>query len=292
MNMDHRDSIQAAVDYIEACLADKLTLTEIAAQAMFSPWQFHRMFTIMVGMPVMSYVRARRMTRAAQALMHTSRRVIEIAQEAGYESQQAFTRAFAKAFGITPGACRRSKSLPDLLVPQMKWSYGRSIITMKKEPRLVTIEDFWAAGLSVSTSVEENMADSVIPKLWGRFMPYMEKGIEGRTADDVSYGICDGDGEQFTYLAGVPVGEETAAPKDLAKKRVPGGAFAVFTHQGELGEDKLADLYLTMQYIYNQWLPESEYEYDLDRVDFEKYGPAFYAEPPEMEIWIPIRKKQ
>lgn len=290
--MDHRDSIQAAVDYIEDRLTEKLTLEEIAAQAMFSPWQFHRMFTIMVGMPVMAYVRARRMTMAAQTLMHTHRRVIEIAQDAGYESQQAFTRAFLKAFGVTPGACRRSRSLPDLLVPQKKWSYERSMETMKMEPKLVTIEDFCAAGLSVSTTVDENMADSVIPKLWGRFMPYLEKDIDGRLDDRVSYGICDGDGERFTYLAGVPVGEETAAPDGLSKKRVPGGKFAVFIHQGELGENKLADLYLTMQYIYNQWLPESEYEYDMDRVDFEKYGPAFCADPPEMEIWIPVRKKQ
>ena len=163
---------------------------------------------------------------------------------------------------------------------------------MKLEPNLMTIEDFWAAGLSVSTTEEENMSDSVIPKLWGRFTPYMEKGIEGRLDNEVSYGICDGDGERFTYLAGVPVGEETAAPDGLTKKRVPGGDFAVFIHQGELGENKLADLYLTMQYIYNQWLPESEYEYDMDRVDFEKYGQAFCADPPEMEIWIPVRKKQ
>ena len=287
--MDHRESIQAAVDYIEDTLTDRLTLEDIAAQARFSPWQFHRMFTIMVGMPVMAYVRARRMTRAAQSLMHTGRRVIEIAQDAGYESQQAFTRAFVKAFGITPGACRRSRSLPDLLAPQTKWSYGRSVQIMKMEPKLVTIEDFWAAGLSVSTTVDQNMAESVIPKLWGRFMPHMAKGIQGRLGDTISYGICDGDGEKFAYLAAVPVGKETAAPAGLEKKRVPGGQFAVFIHQGELGENKLADLYLTMQYIYNQWLPESEYEYDMDRVDFEKYGPAFCADPPEMEIWIPIK---
>lgn len=292
MCMDHRDSIQAAVDYIEDRLAEKLTLEEIAAQAMFSPWQFHRMFTIMVGMPVMAYVRARRMTKAAQELMHTGRRVIEIAQDAGYESQQAFTRAFVKAFGITPGACRHNRRLPDLLVPQKKWSYERSTEAMKMEPELVTIEDFWAAGLSVSTTVEENKAGSVIPKLWGRFMPFMEKGIEGRLDDDVSYGICDGDGARFVYLAAVPVGEETAAPDGLEKRRVPGGRFAVFTHRGEVGENKLADLYLTMQYIYKEWLPESEYEYDMDRVDFEKYGPAFCADPPKMAIWIPVRKKQ
>lgn len=290
--MDHRDSIQAAVDYIEDRLAEKLTLEDIAAKALFSPWQFHRMFTIMVGMPVMAYVRGRRMTMAAQELMHTGRRMIEIAQDAGYESQQAFTRAFVKAYGVTPGACRRNHCLPDLLVPMKKWSYGRSLVTMKLEPNLMTIEDFWAAGLSVSTTEEENMSDSVIPKLWGRFMPYMEKGIEGRLDNEVSYGICDGDGERFSYLAAVPVGGETAAPEGLAKKRVPGGRFAVFTHRGEVGVNKLADLYLTMRYIYSQWLPESEYEYDMDRVDFEKYGPAFCADPPEMEIWIPIRKKQ
>ncbi len=163
---------------------------------------------------------------------------------------------------------------------------------MKMEPKLITIEDFWAAGLSVSTSVEENMEGSVIPKLWGRFMPHMDQGIPGRLDDAVSYGICDGDGERFTYLAGVPVDEKTAAPDGLEKKRVPGGEFAVFTHRGEVGEDALSDLYLTMQYIYSQWLPESEYEYDMDRVDFEKYGPAFCAKPPEMEIWIPVKKKR
>lgn len=289
--MDHRESIQAAVDYIEKGLAGELSLNAIAEQALFSPWQFHRMFTFIVGMPVMAYVRARRLSCATRALMSTKRRMIEIALDAGYESQQAFTRAFVKAFGVTPGAYRRSGELPDMMCLVEAWSYERRM-EMDMKPDFVTIEDFWVTGLSVTTSVEENMEGSVIPKLWERFMPFMEKGISGRLDDNTSYGVCDGDGTRFKYLAGVPVGKDTAVSEGLEKQHVPGGRFAVFTHRGEVGTGKLKDLYKTCQYIYQQWLPESEYEYDMDRVDFEKYGPAFCADPPEMEIYIPIRKKQ
>jgi AraC family transcriptional regulator len=288
--MDHRESIQAAVDYIEERLAGKLNLNMIAEQALFSPWQFHRMFTFMVGIPVMAYVRARRLSVAARALMSTKRRMVEIALDAGYESQQAFTRAFVKAFGVTPGACRRSGELPDMLCLVEAWSYERRM-EMDIKPDLVTIEDFWVVGMGVTTSVEENMKDFVIPKLWERFMPFMEKGVPGRTDDHTSYGVCDGDGTRFKYLAGVPVGKDTAPSDGLEKQHVPGGRYAVFVHRGEVGEGKLEGLSKTFQYIYNQWLPGSEYEYDMDRVDFEKYGPAFCAEPPEMELYIPIRKK-
>jgi AraC family transcriptional regulator len=289
--MDHKESVQAAVDYIEARLSEELTLADIAAQALFSPWQFHRVFTVMVGMPVMAYVRARRLAEAARALMETDRRVIEIAQDVGYESQQAFTRAFVKAFGITPGACRSSKRLPDTLVPAGEWSYERRM-EMCMEPSIVSIEDFWVMGLKAATSVEENMADYVIPKLWERFFSILQTGIPGRIGSDVSYGVCmGGEGETFTYLAGVPVDQAVAVPEGMEKQRVAGGEYAVFTHRWNVGNGELDGLYETNRYIYGQWLPDSGYEFDRTRMDFERYGPAFCADPPELEIWIPIKKK-
>jgi AraC-like DNA-binding protein len=41
------------------------------------------------------------------ALLGTKTRILEIALAAGYESQEAFTRAFKSNFGLTPNEYRR-----------------------------------------------------------------------------------------------------------------------------------------------------------------------------------------
>lgn len=83
------------------------TLETLARRATMSRSAFAARFTAVVGMPPMAYVSAARM-RAARAMLAEGRSVAAVAAAHGYGSEAAFSRAFARVTGETPGRVRRS----------------------------------------------------------------------------------------------------------------------------------------------------------------------------------------
>ena len=71
-----------------------MSLPELADVASFSPFHFHRIFRALTGEGVAERVRRLRLERAAARLRSTSRSILEIALEAGYQAHESFTRAF------------------------------------------------------------------------------------------------------------------------------------------------------------------------------------------------------
>jgi AraC family transcriptional regulator len=94
--------------YIQSHLDEDLALEELAAIAHFSPYHFHRIFSGMVGESLREHVRRLRLERAALRLKRGRDSVTCVAFGAGYESHQAFTRAFAALFGVVPSVFRRN----------------------------------------------------------------------------------------------------------------------------------------------------------------------------------------
>jgi AraC family transcriptional regulator len=92
--------------YVERHLGEALTLERLAAEACISTYHFHRLFRLWLGEPVMEYVRRLRLEHAAYRLRASTRPVRSIAREVGYESVDAFGRAFRDHFGEPPTAYR------------------------------------------------------------------------------------------------------------------------------------------------------------------------------------------
>lgn len=85
-------------------------MDDIAEQAGFSKFHFHRIFRTAVGMSITEYVRMRRLANASTALLYTNKRILDIAFYYHFESQEAFTRAFKKYYHLPPGQYRRLMS--------------------------------------------------------------------------------------------------------------------------------------------------------------------------------------
>ncbi|MFK4806393.1 cupin domain-containing protein [Microbacterium sp. ZW CA_36] len=83
------------------------TLDALARRATMSRSVFAARFTAVVGTPPMTYVSAARM-RAARAMLAEGRSVAAVAAAHGYGSGAAFSRAFARVIGETPGRVRRA----------------------------------------------------------------------------------------------------------------------------------------------------------------------------------------
>lgn len=112
MPHDERMDLNELLAWIEARLDEPLTLDAIAAQAGLSPYHFSRLFTARMGRSVMAYARGRRLIRGARRLVaEPDIKLIDLAFDGGFESQEAFTRAFRRLFGVSPGRFRQGFSL-------------------------------------------------------------------------------------------------------------------------------------------------------------------------------------
>ena len=101
-----RRRLKRVLEFIEAHLADALSLDDLASQACLSPFHFARLFREAVGVPPHRYVSERRVEAAKAMLAVDGASLAQISLETGFGSQASFTRVFGKATGMTPGQHR------------------------------------------------------------------------------------------------------------------------------------------------------------------------------------------
>lgn len=298
--MDHLRQVQNAIDYIEDHLqspeGDDLDIREIARRGGYSHWHFQRLFAATVGEGVKEYVRKRRLTLALKEITSTDRRLLDIALDHGFESQEAFSRAFKARFGATPGEARTDgvKSPASLEKPKITIDYIDHLYRgMSMEPKITEKEAFTIVGVGAPfISILSNQANNfqVIPALWGQYLARAQEIQHRRGWHDYGAVWCTGDSaerkDECFYVAGAEVTEAKELPSGLLAREVPAGKYAVFTHKGPL-----TNLAHTMSYIHGSWLPKSPYRYREEAPELELYGPRFSPNSPEseLEILIPIQ---
>ncbi len=105
------EQIQQAVDLVEADLSQDLTAGAAARTAGMSLRSFHRYFPALTGYKFGEYLRKRRLSAAAGELRAGQASILAVAIQSGYDSHEAFTRAFKSEFEVTPSEFR-SGDLP------------------------------------------------------------------------------------------------------------------------------------------------------------------------------------
>lgn len=110
--MDNAISIRKALDHIERNLHEDLEVEDLAAVAGFSVSHFHSIFRRTTGCTPAEHVRRRRLSCAAIDLALSRRRVLDIALDYQFQSQEVFARAFKQYFGVTPGLFRQHRAAP------------------------------------------------------------------------------------------------------------------------------------------------------------------------------------
>lgn len=288
------ENIERSLDFIESHLSEELKAAEIAAHAGFSEWHFQRVFKATLGDTLKVYIRRRRLAEAGKTISCTDQGLLEIAMTYGFESQESFTRAFKKEYGMTPGAVRTQKMTE-------KRFYGRARVTpeylkhlcggMTMEPKIIELEEMTIAGkadhfISVLSPDANNF--EVIPSLWGKFVPERQK-LKRKNQDDWGICICldekkAGRPGECWYMAGCEIENGSELPDGFEKTIVPKGKYAVFTHKGSL--DKLG---MTYKYIFGSWIHTSKNQL-REAPDLELYDERFLPgrDDSELDIYIPI----
>ena len=104
--MEWITGIQNAIAYIEDHITEPINYEELGRVSFSSPFHFQRVFSILCGYTVGEYIRSRRLSLAGTELAAGREKVIDVAAKYGYDSPDAFARAFQKFHGLTPSQAR------------------------------------------------------------------------------------------------------------------------------------------------------------------------------------------
>ncbi|MDJ0782404.1 MAG: GyrI-like domain-containing protein [Desulfosarcinaceae bacterium] len=145
--VDYRKRVCRAMNYISRHLARELSLDEIAAEAAFSQFHFHRIFKAVVGETVAAFTRRLRLEMAAGRLLaRPTEEITTIAMACGFSSSQNFAKSFRSQFGTTPTDFRnrklgnKARKWADALSLSGRYTPDTAFITSQTEERSSTMQ--------------------------------------------------------------------------------------------------------------------------------------------------------
>ncbi len=276
------DFLAEILAYIEAHRDEPMTVAELAAVAGFSPYHFSRLFTARFGTSVMGYVRDVRLLAASLRLTGDAPpALVDLAFDCGFESQEAFTRAFRRRYGVPPGQFKR-EALKQTMERPMSVSHAKARVAMMDS---VKREGFTVAGVR---AVFDEDNKSGIPALWPRLIRCLPlKGQQGA----LTYGVCwmaDKTEGSLNYLAGVEVKGEDALPDGFERLEIAPQTYAVFRLTLD-GTALHPQMQAAMLQIWGDMLPKSGLktvaapDFELYPVDFEPNRKGAYV-----DIYVPV----
>lgn len=103
MTLEQAKMMKLLQDYIHQNLQSRLTLSELSRVVGYSPSQTERLFLELSGEHLFDYIRKTRLTAAARYIQTNQEvKMIDVSLDYLFDSQEGFTRAFSKAFGVSP----------------------------------------------------------------------------------------------------------------------------------------------------------------------------------------------
>ena len=275
--MNYINELKRAVDYIEDNLDKDINFEIVAKEVGMSAFYFHRIFTAIIRISPTAYIRNRRLTVAAQEISKNNENILDIALKYGFESHEAFSRAFKSFHGVVPKMAKTdgnefknfSKANLDIEVN------ANNILSYRIESKDIIKVSAFFRKFNIENKDE-------IPKYWKELK-------ESRTLEKISnnykkdlLGICIGTQSDFEYKYGIGIEqtEDVETNIEMETIEIPKSTWVVFKCKGQ-DEKNINELWTR---IYKEFFITSSYKQCMD-IDFELY------DDENTEIWIPISKE-
>ncbi len=284
-------ALNRLVDFVEEHLVEaEFDVHGLARTLGTTEYHLRRMFSSLAGMPLSEYVRRRRMTVAAADIVRGEDDLLSIAVRHGYASTEAFGRAFRAVHGAGLSDVRRDGG-PLRTQPQLRFR--------------LTVE----GGVPMDTRIADRPAFRLIghaarvPLIHQGINPHIQQHITAlpkeehvrlKTLSDTEpaglLAVCDDldpdrtEGSEMTYLHGVAVSRDTAAPGGLDTIEVPAGRWAIFRTTGPYPQ-ALQNTWATTA---TEWFPSNPWRL--------RPGPEIVAvleraddfSTATCELWLPV----
>ncbi|MEK5238920.1 helix-turn-helix domain-containing protein [Paenibacillus sp. FSL L8-0470] len=281
--MEYIDAIMSAVRYIENHLTQKVRVADIAKHVGYSNYHFQRLFHQVTSQTIGQYMMGRKLTEAGKLLREGQFRVVDVSYQFGFESHEAFSRAFKARFSVNPHQWKQ-KSLfipPNLFKEEIREDYLKHLQQLEPE----NVEQVRLNGLEIRGYQSADSSVGSIYECWNRLYQVC---LDFSTPKYglIQYPFSMEGKAAFTYTAAVKH-DLTKAAEDQVTLQIRPGKYQVFWHKGELEA-----LPFTYRYIYGTWLVKHNVTLS-GGFDFEYYGGRYIGEDAkkvEVKIYIPVEE--
>lgn len=275
--MNYINEIQKAIDYIEVNLDKDINFDIVAKEVGMSAFYFHRIFSAVIGVSPTTYIRNRRLTVAAQEISKNNENILDIALKYGFESHEAFSRAFKNFHGVVPKMAKTDgNEFKNFSRANLEFEVNTNNILNYRIESKDTIK---VLAFLRKFNIENK---DKIPKYWKELK---ESGTLEKISNNYKkdlLGICIGTQSDFEYKYGIGIEqtEDLEINIEMEKIEIPKSTWVVFKCEGQ-DEKNINELWSR---IYKEFFITSSYKQCMD-IDFELY------DDKNTEIWIPISKE-
>ncbi|MEI6434617.1 MAG: AraC family transcriptional regulator [Bacteroidota bacterium] len=272
---DNIERINKVVRTIEQAIDRDLSLDELAALACFSPFHFQRVFKEVMGETPKQFIKRLRLEEAARIIAFNPRKkILDVAIKTGYQSLEAFSRAFKDYYGISPDNLRKSSEIEYIKIVQgpyfEKGLVGETKLEVatpnhKPEFESLKIEIVKRAPqkcVYLKTTLE---SPEVISGSFKRIKQWSY--VRGLIADDANlFGVIV-DYPVFTpldkcrFLVCAGVDDTVTTVGIVSYLEISSAMYASFTMEGGIPE-----VFKAASFLVHSWMPDNGYKIRLDPV--------------------------
>lgn len=302
---EYKSRINRVFDYIESHLDQNITLDQLAEEAHFSKYHFHRLFCSMIGETPFQFIQRIRLEKSASLLItHPKESISYIAMQCGFSDVSIFSRNFKSHFHLSPSAYRSQKmenskqSQKDSKMPQedlkssMYFCFQSQTIKWKTKMKLnksVEVKELPKRTVAYIRHTGPYKGDSqLFENLWNQLFawagprnliggPYFTSLIMYHDDPNIT--------EQGKLRTSICIGvdPDTKVDGEVGKMEMEGGRYLVARFEVDATQFQEA-----WEWVYGQWLPTSGYVPD-DKPSFE-----VYPEEPKnglfiVDICVPVK---
>lgn len=297
--LEYQRRLGRALAYMARHLHREVTLHEVAAEACFSPYHFHRLFVTLTGETVAGHQRRLRLERAVQQLILEPERPIgEIACELGFSTPQNFAKSFRLFYGHSPSRIRACGDFTR--VEQLLRQSDLMTLPASAPRRCLAGPPYFADDRSPTMHVNVIARPSQLIaylRVSGPYCDTMPAGFARLEQWASTHGHADGDWlalywdnpettpeAQLRADVAVSVAAGTEISDDIQLQTIPAGNYACYRCRVENG-----DFAAPWNALFGDWLPHSGYQ-PADGPCFERYlNDGRDTGVWELELYTPVR---
>lgn len=292
--MNTYNVLKSILNMIEDNISSQLTIEDIASNNGISSVHLQRIFKYAFGIPIAGYIRSRKMAVSLEKLIFTNLKVIDIANEFGFDHEQSYIRAFRQEFNITPGQLRKTKSIVKT-TPRLNLSNTVQLTNgVLFQPEIVIVPEFYLVGkLNYPDAGSNVMAAQLAKDFWDNDRMKIKNVI----SCDIYYGLTRTDkmlGDGLYYLSAVQTKSLDKIPKGFAADTFPSSKCVKFSYIGnhhyyEINRETACAMYEAIDKFF-QTKPayiQSGENIFFEKVDASKYNEGYCF----MEWFTPVKIK-
>ncbi|BCJ94104.1 AraC family transcriptional regulator [Anaerocolumna cellulosilytica] len=261
--MNYYERVQKSIDYIEANLENKISISRAAQTAFMSVSNFYRMFFSLTGYTVKNYIRCRRISLAAPILIEGSMTILSLALTYDYESGDSFSRAFKRTTGLLPSDYKTTKSMYyfERINLMDKYFEIQNTELLEKYPDIKVLkemEPIRTASFCYFGKDPETHAFQVMTK-W-----VLESGLNINKDKLRIFGFnnpspSSPDQLEYGYEVCVTLDKDFTFKDSLVKEKILEGGLYAVTNVRRNGKSDFGDEIANAWKRFNSWLKDSKY---------------------------------